>query len=436
MNGHHLRWLYGELPGLLDAGVLTPDAAARLRAHYGEAKPVSRSGIALVMFATLGAALIGSGVILVIAHNWDMFSRPVRVAIALAPLLVGQGIGAWVLLRRAHSVAWCEGVTLFIGAGIGASIAIVGQVYHLPANLSAFYLTWILLFIPLVYLFNSTTGAIFYLVGVLVWAGNVQFGLSTHSVLGFWPLTLLILPHAFFAWRANPGGVRANLLARALVLYFTIGIGLVLERAQPGLWMVIYTAYFAILLLLAPAWPARGVRNPFLWFGCGGLLIIALILSFDSPWRDLVRDRAYRDGAFATWAVLQDNLLGVLAPALALLLAWRNCARDWIYNAFALALPALTVVAFAVALFTQTDVLPIVLMNLYLFVSGVGLLYTGFQRGALAMANYGLLSIALLAVFRFFDADLPILFRGLAFILVGVFFLVTNLYLVRREARA
>jgi hypothetical protein len=63
---------------------------------------------------------------------------------------------------------------------------------------------------------------------------------------------------------------------------------------------------------------------------------------------------------------------------------------------------------------------------------GITGLAEGWRSGRLVRANAGLLALAGLAVARFFDADVSFLVRGLAFIVVGVGFLLTNLLLIRR----
>src|SRR5205807_1373248 len=92
---------------------------------------------ALVSFAVLGGILIGSGIILVLAHNWEDLTRPMRTVIAMLPMVVAQGLAAWVILRRTESKAWREGVGAYWSASIGASIALVAQTYNLGGTFAA-----------------------------------------------------------------------------------------------------------------------------------------------------------------------------------------------------------------------------------------------------------------------------------------------------------
>ena len=90
MNRKNVAWLYQQLPELVDRGVLDDTAATRLRQHYG---PLEKFGAlqALIIFGALGGLLIGLGVILLLAHNWDSMSRLTRTSFVLLPLLAGPG---------------------------------------------------------------------------------------------------------------------------------------------------------------------------------------------------------------------------------------------------------------------------------------------------------------------------------------------------------
>src|ERR1041384_5500088 len=81
-----IRWLQAELPELVACGVLSQETADALRQHYSSAPSDSPRRIGFVLSAVLGSLLIGAGIILLVAHNWDFFSRPIRCAIAFTPL--------------------------------------------------------------------------------------------------------------------------------------------------------------------------------------------------------------------------------------------------------------------------------------------------------------------------------------------------------------
>src|SRR3954471_21544009 len=120
-----IRWLLAELPELVTTGVLSQESADALRRHYSTETPGEPRRIGFILSAILGSLLIGAGVVLLVAHNWDFLSRPVRCAIALAPLVLSHALGIFVLLRRNKSAAWREAAALLNVAAIGTAMALI-----------------------------------------------------------------------------------------------------------------------------------------------------------------------------------------------------------------------------------------------------------------------------------------------------------------------
>ena len=69
MSKAAIGWLYRELQDLVVKGILTQETADRLRQHYGEVRSVSKTTVTLIILGTIGALLIGLGIILLLAHN-------------------------------------------------------------------------------------------------------------------------------------------------------------------------------------------------------------------------------------------------------------------------------------------------------------------------------------------------------------------------------
>src|SRR5881628_3714364 len=96
-NRKSVAWLFEQLPTWVSEGLMTPEAADRLRGRYGNQDDSGGKRWAIILFSVIGAALIGGGIILLLAHNWEELSRPMRAGISFAPLLVAQALAAWIL---------------------------------------------------------------------------------------------------------------------------------------------------------------------------------------------------------------------------------------------------------------------------------------------------------------------------------------------------
>ena len=428
-----VKWLQGQLPELVSRGVLSGEAAERIRQHYGEAAEQSGRRIALTVCSILGAALIGAGIILVLAHNWEDMPRAIRTAIALAPLAVAQALALWILTTGRTSSAWREGIATFLTLAIGASIALVAQTYNIPGDGGTFTLTWMLLALPIAYVLDVTVPALVYLVGITVWAGAES--VRGAQLLLFWPLVALALPHLRLAIRENQFSPRSSLLGWTLSICLLVAVGLTLSDLLEDLWILIYSSATALLFMVgylrfreAPTvW-----QNPFLAVGGVAVPVTALLLSCNFPWDHLGHHYwTLREHPTATlWAGAAVVALLVLAAVILLVAVLRRRQRTPILFAM---LPAMAVAGYGLHYLTGAELPAQLLFNVYLFALGLSTLVAGVSDNRIGAVNAGMLIISALLVARFFDSDLGFLARGVAFIAIGVGFLVTNVVLVRRS---
>lgn len=433
-NSKHIQWLYRELPALMSEGVLTAETAAKLRAYYGDIKEGSKSRMALIIFGVLGALLVGSGIILLLAHNWDELSRAIRTVLSLAPMLIGQALAGWTILKKRDSIAWREGTATFLMLAIGASISLVGQTYHISGDLGKFLLTWMLLSIPLVYLLSATATALLYLWGITAWAGVQQY--ETGHALFFWPL---IAPIIFFfvqAVKENRYSVRAVILGWGISLCLCIATGIVLEGALPGIWIIVYSGLFAVLFLVGNSWFGEAPtlwQRPFQTTGAAGIAVLAFLLTYKWPWEKIGWEHYRTGAAFHSIAAIFDYVLATVLIIIALYLLFNQMRHRQITTLLFGMAPIISIIGYLVTASATSNTSALILFNLYLFALGLVTTITGIRNGHLGTVNAGMLILAALIVSRFFDSDLGFVIRGLAFILVGIGFLLTNWMIIRRS---
>lgn len=163
-----------DIPELVKADVISQETADKIRDYYRKQGGQSTNRL-FIVFGILGAILVGLGIILIIAHNWDELSRTTKILLAFLPLLVGQVLCGFVLLKKQDSVAWRESGTSFLFFTVGASISLVSQIYNIPGNLSSFLLTWMLLCLPLIYVMRSSIASLLYLIGITYYACEASY---------------------------------------------------------------------------------------------------------------------------------------------------------------------------------------------------------------------------------------------------------------------
>lgn len=435
MNKRAIRWLLEELPQLVAQGILTPETEARLRAHYAGVEPAKPARLAVILFSVIGALLIGAGIILILAHNWEQLPRPLRTLIAFLPLISAQTLAFWVLAKRPSSLAWREGIAALTFLMIGASISLVGQTYHISGDFARFLLTWMILGLPLIFVLDAVVPALLYLWGVTSWAGQTRWEDGGNA--GYWILiAVLIIP--IWRWMHNGHSqVRPILLLWGLCLSVTIGAGLTIDHVMPGFWIILYSGLFALMVLSSETWSDRSDgfwSRPLLHFGAGGALVFSFVLSFRESWYQVARGFYVWDGDSLDrqWA-MPDTVIGFLIISGALVLLVTTIRRKaWFGLVFGL-LPVLAILGYALSAFTESPLPAAGLFNLYLLTVGIWLLVIGVRTDRQGQMNVGLLSITALIIARFFDSDLSFLLRGLVFIALGIAFLAANLIMVRRK---
>jgi hypothetical protein len=122
-------WLHGELPRLVDDGVLTEEQAATLRVRYPAL--ASRSALATLLPA-VGALLVGVGTIVLFAERWAELTRAARTGLALAPITIALAYDAWA--RRVARALHGEAAGLALLCGGAATGALLRSTWEIPVS--------------------------------------------------------------------------------------------------------------------------------------------------------------------------------------------------------------------------------------------------------------------------------------------------------------
>lgn len=395
------RWLLEALPTLEREGVIDAATAGRLRQRYASAATAPAWG--RILSAVLGALLMGLGVILLLAHNWEQWPRLPRVLISLTPLLLGQAACLWAMTRANGDVAWREGSASFTVAAFAAALALVGQLYHLPSDLDRFLIVCAAAALPLAYLMAAHSVMVLYALLVCAWAGVG----SAH--LGWTLLALaLMLPWLWTLHRQRPPPFVSGLLWTALPPLATLAVLLSLDA---GLRMTtLWLAQVGALFWLASPPDERGRRGAPMRYGMTMVVGLAVAGSFTAFWSPGGLHSSTGDAA--SW---------LLVTAVMALLLWgaQRALREDQWLRAAGMLPA--TLLWLSLMFDPTPYAgPLALLcNLYLAVLGVALIREGIAQHRLRLAHTGLAILALLILLRFLDTELSFSARGVAFLLVG-----------------
>ncbi len=418
-----------DIPELITADVITQETADRIRGYY-KSKESQATNRLFIVFGILGAILVGLGIILIIAHNWDEISRGTKTFFAFLPLVVGQTLCTYIIIKKQGNTAWIESGAAFLSFAVGASISLVSQVYNIPGDLGSFLLTWSLLCLPLIYVMNSSIASLLFIIGITYYAGHTGYWShpDNESYL-YWVLLLSVIPHYYRLYKKNP---KSNFMffhhwAIPLSMIATLGT---LANRNNELIFIAYVSLFGLFYLIGnnDFFTQQKTRNnSYKLLGSLGTIVVLLILSFDWFWAELRNGDFYFNELIKAPEFLAATILSLLTGGL-FYLQYRGKPLSDIK-------PVAPIFILFIATFFLGFSTPfvVVLINLYVLTIGILTIRDGAKLDSLEILNYGLLIITALVICRFFDTALSFVLRGLLFISVGAGFFIANYQILKKR---
>ena len=430
MDKKAIGWLYGQIPDLISKNIINEDTAEKLKKHYGALDPDSTKPLILTLFGVLGAIFIGLGIILMIGYNWEEFSRPVKTGLSFLPLILGQAICIFVILKKYSSTGWREASAIFLMAGVSASISLISQTYNTAGDFSDFLIVWMLLSMPMIYIMRSSVVAFFYLVGLTFWSSMT----SLPSSFLFWPFAALLIPEIINAFKENPYSNRSLFLSWAMPICLGINLLITLDYLDTGLWVIIFSSYFSLLYLTGQLWfgnPYSFFLKPFQVMGMAGVISLAVAFTYRDPWRDSVISNTTN-----LHSNLPAEIMAIGLPIIILYLMTKFIKNDGKYELMIGSSTLLVIICYFISNFQVGDnpaFINQLIFNIYLLTVGIVTIITGNKNNRMSTVNGGMLIIALIIMLRFFDIDLSFLTRGIVFILIGFAFFISNYMMARKK---
>ena len=253
-----------DLAELLEQKIISETTAAEIRDFY-EQKQERLSGRLFTIFSVLGAVLVGLGIILIVAHNWEELSKSVKTILAFIPLAIGQIAAGYTLLKRKESTAWREGSGAFLFFAVGACLALISQIYQLPGSIGDFLFSWMLLVLPIIYVLGSGIVNLFFLFGITYYAAETGYmnPIDAKERYWYWILLAASLPFYYQLYRKAPGSNMMAFHNWVLPLSLVIVLGTIGQSPTAYFLYLAYVALFGCFYLFGqwPDFTRYGLRN-------------------------------------------------------------------------------------------------------------------------------------------------------------------------------
>ncbi|MCL2678176.1 MAG: DUF2157 domain-containing protein [Clostridiales bacterium] len=403
--------IFKESKRWVELGIIDDAARENILALYPEPKTDAlkkRSFNPLyVLFAVLGTLLISLGVILIFAVNWENIPRNLKLFIAFLPLIAAMCVFLYTLLKRRDSMAFREGAALGLCLSILATVALVNQVFHIPFGIATYIRLCLFLFLPAIYLLEAKSPAALYVACAIIAGAGRQSPLwaSLLSVAAFMPFLIIQIKKTNY---------------EAVIRYLAVLSG----------------ALLAFLVFRLPdAWADSWIDPMILFLSCA-----VLLFALDT----LIKRQKKLDG------IMPLTLLACLTIIIVLML---SSFQDfgplyWVAPKGLILLFGSVILYAGIRFYKQpfkietADMIVLCALlgfplfwlwsNILLVALGVWFIATSVKVTSLKRVNYGMLLLVFVIAARFFDSNLGLLERGIAFIAVGAGFILTNLLLHKK----
>ena len=106
------------------------------------------------VLAIIGVLFVGAGIILIISSNWTYLPKVLKLILILLMPIISVGIGYYLSYVRSEYEK-IGNALLFLGALlVGASLALLGQLYNLDGSVGRLLVWWLILTLPFTFIFK------------------------------------------------------------------------------------------------------------------------------------------------------------------------------------------------------------------------------------------------------------------------------------------
>jgi uncharacterized membrane protein len=422
------RWLKHEVVQWRAEGLVDDATAQRILARYPEGP---ERGWGRIIFSAIGAVLVGLGVILFFAYNWQAIPKAIKLLLVFGALAAAHGAAMRLARRPDANRALIEGLHALGTMLFGAGIWLVAQIYHIDEHYPNAFLVWSLGALALAWAMPSIAQALLALFLVAFWAGveAFQFRSPVHGA----PLlvALGVLPLAW--WRRSPA-----LLASALAVLFLVTAFAVawaeLDAVLPLLFMMGATTVFAAVAAPSTAFPAA--EGPLRTVGLLVVLGCGFALTFPGLASDIGGVNFGKPGIAIYFAAAGAALLGALATVVFARQAWGqvDTLRRW-----QLALIGVGLLIVLACTFSQAKVggwtIALPFNGIVLGLAAL-LILEGSAQLQPRKVGAGCLLFALVTIGRYADLFDSLLVRASVFVLLGAGLFFVGSFYARSRRRA
>lgn len=403
--------------------IITSELAELLRGRYE-----SKNGrkMLTVILSVIGSVLVGAGVILIVASNWNKIPLVPKTILSFLPLAAAQALGVFTYCKKKGSLVWREGVAVLWAAGVFASLAMIGQSFHLANDLAVYLVSAGLLTLPVVFVLDAVSPLVVYFYAV-IHGGTLLLtdNASAPYLLALAALTAAGLVYAVLGRKKTD--VRSLYAKWCSVIAGTVTLAIIGIALGEELALCLLGMLFVCFYVSAPR--DSGAENPFRFFGVLGTVVISVVTALmSSPYTYLYSGEFTFDLGMLLFTALFAMML-----IYSVISALRHLRKSVSGMLFASAGALVSVLSFSASLLSLGGTLLAIVFSAAAFALGIGLIVRGAGEGSLKLTNLGLVTVFFMIAYWFFNMISSTLLNGIIFILFGGAILFVNVRLIKKS---
>jgi uncharacterized membrane protein len=430
----HTRWLLAEIDRWVAEGIVTQEQAGRLRSRYTPTEAGPPWG--LIVFAAAGAIVIGLGVILLFAYNWDAIPKFGKLALIFGAVIAAHAGAVRLLAGDGWKPKLGEAIAALGTMLYGAGIWLVAQVYHIDEHFPNGFLFWALGALAMAWAIRSTLNGLIAVVLFVFWGSFELFEFHSPQLSAVLLLAAGVLP---LAWKN-----RSALLLAATVLAIQF-----LIVASVGSWggagnAIAASIALAVLLvgsgriLAARQVDFAGAAGVLLFLGFAAFVVCAFVLTFDDAAEGLLELGSRPGPGTLTASLVMWSLVAGAVAAWAWLANAALLQKEIEINREEWLLPVMLIQCVTFAALGARDWALLVSWSFNLVLLGIAAMWMwrGCRESQLKSTVVGSVLLAAVVLARYFDLFDNFASRGFAFIILGGLFIAEAMYYrkIKRES--
>lgn len=402
-----------EIDSWLKEEIISSQTADTLRERY----PLKKRSMTQTL-ALLGSTLLGVGVMLFFAANWQAIPRTIKVALVLLSFTSSYIVGYYLKeVKKTHPQVGYA--LIFLGSILyGSSIWLIAQIFHIEAENGIGFMLWYLGVIPLAYLFKSSLNLALALINLTIWFIAGHYPLSMPYFI--FPLLLggTTLPLAVYK---KDLGNFALVVLSFYIWFIPLGVKLAASHNSFHYGILSLLLFSLILYFLVPLLRRKKffAEKLLLGFSLIGMFISLAFFSFHSFVEEFADKFTLYNFSYLIAGVL-IILIGI--KVLEKKLSFHDIPFVLFYSCLFLYFPVL-----------GNSSIVLVFNNLLFFLFILLAIYYTYSLKQPLFFNFSIMMFALATILKYFDFFFALLPRSVFFMAGGLLLIIISLFLENKR---